>query len=184
MRHYPKSRKVLKWLFTCVLIAVRLTASSQISNDWTVSEKQYYANLKALCNYIQDQNGKIDIEDSLVKKYILFDYVLNDTAKARITKRIGEVNQLLQSFGHFIDSAGMTTLDAEPIRFLQNIPVVYQKFEEYLNDQIPYIFAYYSKGSANTPLGYLLFDPQSKKLVSWILLKQGRHYYFLIFNLI
>jgi hypothetical protein len=184
MKHYIESRLVVKWVFTAILVAFKISAAGQISDDWTTSEKQYYANLKALCTYIQSQHGKIQIEDSLIKKYILFDYVLNDTSKARIEKRIGEVNQLLEGFGHFVDSAGTTNLEAEPIRFLQNIPIVYNKFEEYLKDQIPYIFAYYNKGNANTPLGYLLFDPQSKKLVSWILLKQGRHYYFLIFNLI
>jgi hypothetical protein len=184
MRHYSKNRIVIKWLLVFVFIAIKFSSSGQVTNDWTTLEKQFYGDLKALCSYAEAHHGKIDIRDSMVKKYVLFDYVLNDTSKNRVETRVVKVNQLLEQFGHFIDSANMINLDAEPIRFLQNKPAIYQQFEEHLKDQVPYIFAYYNKGNAGKPLGYLLFDLQSKKLVSWILFNQGGHYYFLTFDLI
>jgi len=45
------------------------------------------------------------------------------------------------------------------------------------------VFAYYRKEEPDNPLGTLLFEPETSKLIAWIMINQGGYKYFLIFNL-
>ncbi len=46
------------------------------------------------------------------------------------------------------------------------------------------VFAYYRKEYPENPLGALLFEPETNKLVAWIMINQGGYKYFLTFNLL
>ena len=78
----------------------------------------------------------------------------------------------------------MENLDAKPVRFYRGHEI-HKPFEKALQNLEPNVFVYFVKGKEEDPLGYLLFEEDSKKLASWILLKQGSSgWFFLTFNLL
>ena len=180
------SNVLLHFRFLIVIIAVcpSFQCLSQTSKGWTSMERQYYMNLKGLCSYLVSKHDLIDIQDSSIQKYLLLDYVLNDTSEQRKKDRLERITTLLGGFRHFIDSVGLSNLDAKPIRFFKGNSKFYKPFSEELKDAQPLTFAYFDKRHPNNPYGYLLFHRESRKLVTWILINQGGYHYFLVFNLI
>ena len=45
------------------------------------------------------------------------------------------------------------------------------------------VFVWFKKEDPEEPLGTLLLEPQTNKLLAWIMIDQGGYKYFLIFNL-
>lgn len=149
---------------------------------WTENEKANYKNLAELARYI---NGKVKSEisnDLLFEKYILFDYVLKDTNIIRKENRIQTFDTLFYYFRRPIDSIGIENLGAKPIRFYKG-KEIYKPFVEQLAEIEPNVFAYFEKRDPKNPKGVLWFDPETNKLISWILIDQGGYRYFLTFNL-
>ncbi len=83
-------------------------------------------------------------------------------------------------------------MDAKPVRFYKKHKI-YKPFEKELakesidGDKLytesSNVFVYYIKKEPENPLGTLLFDPDTDKLVAWIMIDQGGYKYFLTFNL-
>ncbi|MDP4255365.1 MAG: hypothetical protein Q8938_15255 [Bacteroidota bacterium] len=171
---------MLKFIFIAALVNLFGLANGQTKNALNPDEKAYYSKLKGLCNALHDNRY---LDDSVMRKFILLDYVLNDTSKARISDRMVKIKGLLVNFGRYIDSVGLPNLDAAPLKYYIKNPKIDSVFEPDLKKSIPYIFAYFRKDNRKSPLGYILFDPESGKVVSWILLNQGGARFFLTFNL-
>ena len=71
------------------------------------SETANFKTLKGLVNFIHKKSYSVSKRNILFDKYILFDYVLNDTSKERIDNRVALFDGLFSKFQHFIDSAGL-----------------------------------------------------------------------------
>jgi hypothetical protein len=140
--------------------------------------------ISELCSYLVEHKQNIDIRNPDIQKYILLDYVLNDSSKFRKEKRVSQINELLNKFTHFVDSAGVANLDAAPVRFYKSDTGFYRPFNANLQEAAPVSFAYFSKSNEKKPLGYLLFDEKTHKLIAWIMINQGGYYYYLEFTLI
>lgn len=176
-----------------------MTASSGIgqnnsSEKWTKNDKDQYSNLKQLAHYIYKKEKPEILKDILFENYIYFDNVLNDTLTQRREKRIAAFDTLFYFFRKTVDSIGVANLDAKPVRFYKDHKI-YEPFDKekskhktiggekmYAKDDN--VFAYYRKEDSENPLGVLLFEPESDKLVAWIMLNQGGYKYFLTFSLL
>ncbi|MFK7749720.1 MAG: hypothetical protein AB8B65_15085 [Kordia sp.] len=163
------------------------------TKDWTETEKAQYKSLYELANYIYKKEKKAISKDTLFSKHIYFDYVLKDTIAKRKEGRIKKFDTLFYYFRQRVDSIGLENLDAKPIRFYKNHEI-YKPFKEELSKQtvggkkmVPKsdnVFVYFRKEEPDKPLGRLLFDPNTHKLVAWVMLNQGGHNFFLTFNLL
>ena len=116
----------------------------------------------------------------------------NKSAFKRREERLTKFDAIFSFFRNKIDSIGVSKLDAKPVRFYKEHKI-YEPFDEkvakesisgekmYTKHQN--VFAYYRKDDPDNPLGVLLFEPNTNKLASWILINQGGYKYFLLFNL-
>ena len=153
------------------------------TEKWTNKEKMMYAKLKDLAQYVNGKNNSEISKDTLFEKYIEFNYVLNDTLKARKENRIQSFDTLFYYFRNKIDSLGIKNFDAKPVGFYKNNKI-YEPFEKELDRIKSSVFVYYDKEKPEIPKGTLWFDEKSNKLIAWILLNQGGYRYFLSFNLL
>ncbi|PXX25714.1 hypothetical protein [Arenibacter sp. ARW7G5Y1] len=184
----------MKLISTVILIATALSVYGQnkVFDKWTEKEKKQYQILTELAKYV---NGKDSTELSkkiLFDKYVELNYVLKDTSEIHKKERLKAFDGLFYYFRKTVDSIGLKNLDAKPVRFYKNHKI-YEPFDkdvamESISGKKMYtqdsnVFAYYQKKEPEEPLGTLLFDPETDKLVAWIMLKQGRYKYFLTFNL-
>lgn len=166
-----------------ILITLTTSGQSKVSTEWTEKELKQYKTLVDLAHYVYGKSKTEISNDILFNKYIEFDYVLNDTSKVRIQKRMESFDTLFYYFRKPIDSLGIDKLDAKPIRFYKNHDI-YKPFEEELAQIAPDVFVYFVKDRPHDPQGTLWFDAKSNKLIAWILLDQGGTRYFLSFNLL
>ncbi|MEZ4809888.1 MAG: hypothetical protein R2819_05975 [Allomuricauda sp.] len=152
------------------------------SDDWTTKETMYYKNLKELAEYV-NQEDKVS-KDTLFKKYIYFDNILKDSIEERKNKRLAVFDTIFSFVPKTIKSNGIENLEAKPLRFYKNHKI-YEPFKAALKEVSCDVMVYYNKEKPEEPLGTLLFEPESHKLVAWILLKQGDGgWFFLTFNLL
>ena len=182
-----------------ILILVLLVTSSFCfgqntrTKNWTENEKTQYEKLTELANYVYKKEKSEISKDSLFEKFIYFDYVLNDTVSERKEKRLVAFDTIFYYFRKNLDSIGLKNLDAKPVRFYKNHKI-YKPFKEELTRETVggekmytkdiNVFAYFRKEEPETPLGTLLFEPKTDKLVAWIMINQGGYKYFLTFNLL
>jgi len=120
----------------------------------------------------------------LFDKFIYFDYVLKDSSKMQTQRRVQLFDDLFLVFRSAIDSIGERNIDALPIRFFQDDSIVYAPFTRELKENVPNIFVYFNKQYPNKPIGFILFEEKTHKILSWILINQGGKHYFLTFNLL
>ena len=163
------------------------------SEKWTDNELAQYSKLADLAKYIHNKNKLQISKDSLFNNYIYFDYILNDTVSERQEKRLQSFDTIFYYFRKTVDSLGLENLDAKPVRFYKNHEI-YNPFNEDLaretvggekmNSKDENVFAYYRKDDPENPIGTLLFEPKTNKLVAWIMINQGGHKYFLTFNML
>ncbi|WP_303317497.1 hypothetical protein Q4Q34_00525 [Flavivirga abyssicola] len=151
--------------------------------NWTEKEKIKYQKLIELAQYVNGKEKSEISNDILFKKYIEFDYVLKDTSKIRIEKRIQSFDTLFYYFRRPIDSLEIKNLDAKPVRFYKEHKI-YKPFNNELAGIKSNVFVYFIKDKPENPKGTLWFDEKSNKLIAWILLNQGGYRYFLSFNLL
>jgi hypothetical protein len=116
---------------------------------------------------------------------VYFDNVLADTSKNTILKKTKFFDEFFPKMLHYVDSVGIENLDAAPTSLFKENKNFFKPFEsEELKDFLPFTLTYYNKNKPNEPIGVLLFEPKTHKLLTWILLSQGGYYYFLTFNLV
>ncbi|APY00881.1 hypothetical protein [Lacinutrix venerupis] len=184
----------MKKIIIVVIISLSFSSYSQEKKfkDWKADEIEKYKSLKALAKYIENKEANQISKDTLFNKYIYFDYVLNDTLVERRERRLESFDTIFSAFRKPIDSLGIENIDAKPIRFFKNHKI-YEPFKEELAKETiggekmytkdANVFAYYKKNEPEKPLKALLFDPDTNKLVAWIMINQGGYRYFLTFNL-
>ncbi len=102
-------------------------------------------------------------------------------------------NYLIHIFKREIDSIGIENMDAKPLWFykggsIYNALVTDNTFTKIdrtkSKSSDANIFSYFKKSQPEKPIGALLFDSETNKLLSWIVLNQGGYRYFLTFNLL
>lgn len=176
-----------------VFLSISFCFGQKNKNEvWTENEKSQYTTLTNLSNYVYGKKSSEFSNQTLYDKYIYFDYVLKDTLNSRREKRLSQFDTIFSYFKKRIDSIGVSNLDAKPVRFYKEHKI-YEPFDEknarksisgekmYTKDKN--VFAYYRKDEPENPLGVLLFESNTNKLASWILINQGGYNYFLLFNL-
>ena len=181
------------FLIICFLLNITFCFGQKNKEIWTENEKYQYSVLTNLVNYLYGKKTLEISHETLFNKYIYFDYVLNDTLKNRIDDRLSKFDTIFSFFKTTFDSIGVSNFEAKPVRFYKQHKI-YKPFDErnakqsisgekmYTKDQN--VFAYYRKDEPENPLGVLLFDPNTNKLASWIMIQQGSYNYFLQFNLL
>lgn len=174
------------WFFhlsICFLLSFVRPSYSQADKSWTKNEKKEYNTINHFCSYLTNNPFNEINQDSIFNNYIYFDYASKDSNTDRKNKRILQFNGLLQNFKRYLDSVGVGNLDTKPVRFFKSDAAFYEPFKNELKSSAENTFAYFIKSDPNKPLGYLLFDEKSSKLVSWILIDQGGTHYFLTFDM-
>ena len=167
------------WKLILAFIFFSLTYSSYAQNlSWTKDEAEYYANAKELCNYLKFAPFDTSKRNFLFENFIYFVNPKNDTTQ----DRINYFDMLLYKLYHFVDSVGLENLDAKPVRFFKNDTTFYKPFQDDLNWTTSMVLVYYDKRNPKKPIGSLLFEPKSHKLISWVMLNMGG-YLFLTPNL-
>lgn len=183
-----------KIMIGIILFSFSFCLGQKINSDnWYENEQQQYNKLVGLTKFVQNKDFSAISKDSLFQKYIYFDYVLKDTLSERKERRLILFDTIFYYFKKTIDSIGLENLDARPVRFYKKNKI-YQPFDKeiaretitgekmYIQDSN--VFAYYKKSEPENPLGTLLFEPVTNKLVAWIMINQGGYHYFLTFNLL
>jgi len=187
---------MLKRLIITLALIIANFGFSQTKNfkGFTEIEKRQYDNLKELASYIYKKDKSEISKDTLFKKYVFFDYVTNDTVIERKERRELLFDTLFYYFKASIDSIGLKNYEAKPIRFYKSHEI-YKPFDvnktklksikgEKMYQKDANVFAYYRKDEPENPIGVLLFEPDSNKLVAWIMINQGGYKYFLTFSLL
>lgn len=175
-----------------VLIGFSIFGQTPSNNEWTESEIAQYKILRNLGTYVYRKEKNELLKDSLFTQYICFEHFLKDPDTVRKEKRVKAFDTIFGFFSQTVNKIGLENLDAKPIRFYKNHEI-YKPFikdfakedisgeKMYANDQN--VFVWFKKETPEEPLGTLLFEPQSNKLLAWIMLNQGGYKYFLLFNL-
>jgi hypothetical protein len=183
-----------KKLIIIILFTYSFLFGQNINSEiWDENEIAQYSKLVNLAKYVHNIELSKISKDSLFDKYIYFDYVLNDTLSERRERRLKFFDTIFYRFKKKIDSIGLENLDAKPVRFYKKHKI-YQPFDkeiaqksvggEKMYTQDSNVFAYYKKKEPDNPLGTLLFEVVTDKLVTWIMINQGGYKYFLTFNLL
>ncbi|MGB5819372.1 MAG: hypothetical protein WBG90_07785 [Saonia sp.] len=174
----------MKYFIIGILMFFQANCQENNQKDWTSDEKRRYENLKKLAQYTYQKDDSQISEQILFEKYIELDYVLNDSNKKRSQSRLKYFDGYFRSFRKTLDSIGIENLDAKPMRFYKENEL-FKYFIKSQKDNLPYVMAYYLKSDPENPLGTLLFDPNSDKLLSWIFLRQGETSgFYLTFDLV
>lgn len=179
--------KFIKSIATIALLFLCINGSFAQAENWTNSEKQFYATMKSLCEHFKGKHYDTTQRKLVFEKFVYFDNILADTSKAQIKERIVWFDDLFYRMTHYIDSVGLTNLDAKPTRFFKTNETFFKPYAKG-GDLSSFLFVtltYFDKRRPDEPIGTLLFEPKSRKLAAWIVLNQGGNYrYFLTFNLI
>lgn len=166
---------------------------SEGQKNWSENELAQYTKLTELATYVHQKKKSEISKDTLFRRYIYFDNVLNDTVAERKENRLAVFDTIFYYFRKTLDSIGLENLDAKPMRFYKEHEI-YKPFDEskakksigggkmYTRDSN--VFAYFRKEDPENPLGALLFEPETDKLGAWIMINQGGYKYFLTFNLL
>lgn len=177
----PLTQKLMKpykaILLLLILFSVTITVNAQ-SVGWTKEENEYYSKTKELCNYLKSNPYDTSHRNFIFDNYIFFVNPKKDTSQ----RRLNYFDMLFYHFYHFVDSIGLENLDAKPVRFFKSNEVFYKPYKEDLKWAETTVLAYYDKRNPDKPLGSLLYEPGSRKLVSWIILNMDG-YLFLTPNL-
>ena len=162
-------------------------------SDWTANELKQYKTLQKLGSYVHKKEKNELSRDTLFSNYIYFDYLLKDTDTARKERRVEAFDTIFDFFRQTVNKIGLENLDAKPIRFYKDHEI-YKPFNKnlakesisgekmYAADQN--VFVWFKKENPEEPLGTLLLEPQTNKLLAWIMIDQGGYKYFLLFNLL
>lgn len=190
----------LKHNIHIILIGIMLFTSgfsfgqNNNSEIWTEQDKAQYKILKNLAYYVYKKDKSEISRDTLFSKYIFFDYIITDTTRTK-EYLIFAFDSLFTYFQKTVDSIGVDNLDAKPVRFYKNHKI-YKPFDEeqciqrelgtgkkmYVSDDN--VFAYYRKDDPENPLGVVVMESISNRLLAWILLnKSDRFYFFVHFKL-
>ena len=173
-------------LFKTLLFLILTTTSFAQTQGWTKDEKYFYATMKSLCEHFKGKTYDTTQRDFVFKEFVYFDNILSDTSKTRIEKRIEWFDGLFYKMTHFIDSVGFQNLEAKPTTYFKDNKTFFEHYDKggELNKLLPLTLTYFDKRRPNEPIGTLLFERKTHKLLAWVIIDQGGYRYFLTFNLV
>lgn len=176
---------IRKTISTILLLIVTHTTFAQ-NKTWTKDEKEFYSTIKSLCEHFKGKRYDTTQRDIVFKDFVYFENIINDTSKTRVAGRIKVFDDLFYKFTNYVDSVGLENLDAKPIRFFSDNKTFFKPFDKggELNHLLPFTLVYFDKRRRNEPIGTLLFEPKTHKLMAWIIINQGGYCYFLTFNIV
>lgn len=175
-------RKLYKTIFLLILTT---TALGQ-TKDWTRDEQAFYITMKALCEHFKGTTYDTTQREFVFREYVYFDNILADTSEKKIQERIKWFDGLFYQMTHFIDSVGLENLDAKPTAFFKYNKAFFKPYDKdgELNELLPFTLTYFDKRRPDEPIGTLLFEPKTHKLLAWVIINQGGYRYFLTFNIV
>ncbi|MBC6109147.1 hypothetical protein H7U22_01810 [Pedobacter sp. CCM 8938] len=153
----------------------------------TSAEEKNYKTMEAMFKYFKNKKYDTTQRDFVFKNFVYFDNVLADTAKNRITGRIKFFDMIFPKIFRYADSVGIENLDLISTSFFKDHTSFYKHFDKdgELNEVRPFTLTFYDKRNPKKePLGALLFEPKTHKLLAWSIINQGGYWYFLTFNLL
>jgi hypothetical protein len=165
----------------CLLLAVNKSMAQ--SNNWTSNDVRYQNTITNLSKYLTNTPASSISQDSL-KNYIYVDYAKGKTSQVQMEKRSRSADTLIKMLKHFVDSVGYENIDVKPVADFKSNATYYQPFEKELKKDAPNSLAYFDKSNPSIPLGSLLFDQKTGKLMSWVVINQSGYYYFLTFDML
>ncbi len=168
-------------VFLLIKIFITSTCNAQQLENWSANEQRFYKTLTAFCTYIT--TTKQFSRDTIFNRYFLFN-TYNNIPVSEYNQRVIAFDSLVLRLKYFIDSTGINNLDAMPLRFFATDKKTMLPFTGELKQDEPRVFVYFIKTNMTKPLGYLLFDNASGKIISWLLIQQSSRYYFFTFDLI
>lgn len=176
---------VSKLIKTALLLITAASSFGQ-SNALTKDEQEFYRTMKSLCEHFKGKTYDTTQRSFVFKEFVYFDNILADSSKTRIEERIKMFDGLFYNMTHFIDSVGLDNLEAKPTTFFKENKTFFKPFDKgaELNELLPLTLTYFDKRRPNEPIGTLLFEPKTHKLLAWIIINQGGYRYFLTFNLV
>ncbi|WP_131536136.1 hypothetical protein [Pedobacter nototheniae] len=175
-----------KKLFTfCLFSCLTIVCFAQ-TNDLTEDEKKYIQNARSLFEYFDNRAYSSTLRDSVFEKFVYFDNILADSSKTRVNERKILFDRMFPKMLHLVDSVGIKNLVVVPTRFFINDSTYFKHFgkDGELHKLLPFILTYYNKATPDIPMGLLLFEPRTHKLMAWMIINQGGYWYFLTFNLL
>jgi hypothetical protein len=158
--------------------------SAQDQLTWPKQQQRYYALLSDFCHFLQEDPANINRQQYIFDHYVDYPQYDNDTAQKRNAERLTAFGILLTHLKSFIDSVGLNNLDAKPAQFWHNDSLAFAPFTNGLVETPTNCLGYFNKQNPQKPYSYLLFDPRSGKLISWLLINQGGKYYFFQFDML
>lgn len=177
---------IMHKLINTLLFLILATASFAQSKDWTKDEQEYYRTMKSLCEHFRGKTYDTAQRNAVFSEFVYFDNILGDTSKTRIQESIQWFDGLFYQMTHFIDSVGLDNLDAKPTVFFKDQKSFFEPYDKggELNGLLPLTLTYFDKRRPNEPIGTLLFEQKTHKLLAWVVINQGGYRYFLTFNLV
>jgi hypothetical protein len=176
----------IRRLITTVLFLIIATSSFGQSKGWTKDEQEFYRTMKSLCEHFKGKTYDTTQRSFVFKEFVYFDNILSDTSKTKIQERIKWFDGLFYTMIHFVDSVGLENLEAKPTTFFKKNKIFFEPFDKdgELNELLPLTLTYFDKRRPNEPIGTLLFEQKTHKLLAWVIIDQGGYRYFLTFNLV
>lgn len=173
-----------KFISLSLILILSIPCLAQ-TEKFTIDEEKYYKTTAALFQYFKNKKYDTIQREIVFKQFIYFDNIRADTSKKTILNKIKFFEEYFPKMLHYVDSVGIDNLDAAPTRLFKGNKDFFKPFEsDELKDLVPFTLTYYNKKKPTEPIGVLLFEPTTHKLLTWILLSQGGYYYFLTFNLV
>ena len=160
------------------------SAKAQADKKWPYQQQRYYATLTELCHFLEQDPANINRQQYILDHYLDFPPAPTDHSTPKDAERLKAFGILISQFKHFIDSVGLDNIDAKPAQYWSNDSIAYTPFLKGVKESPLNCLGYFNKRSPQKPYGYLLFNPESGKLISWLLLNQGGYYYFFQFNML
>ena len=177
---------IQKLFKTFLFLILTTSCFGQSKKGWTMDEEKNYATMKSLCEHFRGKTYDTTQRSIVFKEFVYFDNILGDTSKTKIQERIKLFDGLFYQMTHFIDSVGFENLEAKPTNFFKDNKTFFEPYNKdgELNELLPLTLTYYDKRTPNKPIGTLLFEPKTHKLLAWVIINQGGYRYFLTFNLV
>lgn len=154
--------------------------------DWTADEQANYQTMIGLRSHFNGYHYDTTERGLVFNRYVYFDNVLHDTSIARERSRVEKFDAMFARMVQAADSIGWENLDARPTREFQRAFTYFKSFtsNEGMRTAIPFCLTFYDKRKPESPLGSLLFEPNTHKLRSWVVLCEAEYCYFLTFEML
>ncbi|RNL54726.1 hypothetical protein [Pedobacter jejuensis] len=152
-----------------VFLILSILPFISVAQNKTVDEEKNYKMIESLLKYYENKKYDTTQRDTVFKKFVYFDNILADTSKKKITGRIKFFDMIFPNIFRYVDSVGIRNLDLVPTRFFKSDTSFYKHFDidGELNELLPFTLTFYDKRNSKQPIGCLLFEPKTHKLMAW-----------------